>query len=233
MAQGQIDLLDLFGQVSKTMQKNQKDLNKADTYNHDHGDHMVEIFDVITQAMKDKKTADPATQLEYAAQLLRKQSRSGSGKLYAEGLKRASKNVTGKELNIATILNILQMVMGAGNANKGGIDVGDLLGGLLGQGAGGGQSGGGDLLGGLLGGLTGSGNGSSDNGLDLGDLLGAGMDLMNAGKSGTSGQSNKTGLEALAGTLLKGATMTETPHRAQSSELVTKTMLEALMGMAK
>lgn len=241
MANGQINLLDLFGQVSKTMQKNQKKLNEADSYNHDHGDHMVETFDVISQAMKEKKNADPADQLEYAAKLLRNQAGSGSGKLYAEGLKKAAKTVTGKELNAGTILSVLQTIMGAGgksaDASGGGgllgslmgqeagsaSSGGDLLGSLLGQSSGG-SSGGGDLLGSLLGGLGGAGD-SSQEGLDLGDLLGAGMDYM------SSKQSGKSDMEALTGALLKGATMTQSPHRAQSSELVTSTLLKALSTM--
>jgi hypothetical protein len=238
MANGQISLLDLFGQVSKTMQKNQKKLNEADSYNHDHGDHMVEIFDVISQAMKEKKNADPADQLEYAAKLLRNQAGSGSGKLYAEGLKKAAKTVTGKELNAGTILSVLQTIMGAGGTSAGASDGGGLLGSLMGQAAGGASSGsdllgsllgqssgsssgGGDLLGSLLGGLGGTGD-SSQEGLDLGDLLGAGMDYM------SSKQSGKSDMEALTGALLKGATMTQSPHRAQSSELVTSTLLKAL-----
>ena len=240
MASNQINLLDLFGQVSKTMQKNQKKLNQADTYNHDHGDHMVQIFEVISQAMKEKKNADPADQLEYAAKLLRKEAPSGSGKLYAEGLKKAAKTAIGKELNAGTILSILQTIMGGGgtSAKSSGGDLlgslmgqaaggtsggGDLLGSLLGQ-AGGGSSGSGDLLGSLLGGLGGASS-SGQDGLDLGDLLGAGMEYM------SNKQSGKSDMEALTGALLKGATMTQSPHRAQSSELVTNTLLEALSSM--
>lgn len=78
MAGEQIDLFSLFKQVSKSVKQNKTTLNKADSYNHDHGDNMVEIFDVITQAMKEKKSADPADQLEYAAQLLRNKTSSGS-----------------------------------------------------------------------------------------------------------------------------------------------------------
>ena len=55
MAQNQIDLFSMFNQVTKAMQESKQSLNDADTYNHDHGDHMVEIFEVITQAMKEKK----------------------------------------------------------------------------------------------------------------------------------------------------------------------------------
>jgi len=35
---------------------------------------MVEIFRVITEAMETKQSIDPAGQLEYASQLLRKKS---------------------------------------------------------------------------------------------------------------------------------------------------------------
>jgi hypothetical protein len=226
MASGQINLLDLFSLVSGTMQKNQKKLNEADSYNHDHGDHMVHIFEVVTQAMKEKKNADPADQLEYAADLLRKESQSGSGKLYAEGFKRAAKTVTGKKLDAGSILTILQTVMGSSGASKS--SGGDLLGSLLGQATGGSGSGG-NLLGSLLGGLSGAadGGGDGDAGLDLGDLLGAGMDFM------ASKQSGKSDLEALTGALLKGAVMTESTHRAQSSELVTNTLLQALSSLMK
>ena len=227
MASGQINLLDLFSLVSGTMQKNQKKLNEADSYNHDHGDHMVHIFEVVTQAMKEKKNADPADQLEYAADLLRKESQSGSGKLYAEGFKRAAKTVTGKKLDAGSILTILQTVMGSSGSSKssGG---GDLLGSLLGQ-ATGGSSSGGNLLGSLLGGLSGAadGGGDGDAGLDIGDLLNVGMDFM------ASRQSGKTDIEALTGALLKGAVMTESPHRAQSRELVTNTLLQALSSSMK
>ena len=69
MAKNQIDLFSMFKQATQAMQENKSSLNEADTYNHDHGDHMVEIFEVITQAMKEKKDADPADQLEYAAKI--------------------------------------------------------------------------------------------------------------------------------------------------------------------
>src|SRR4030043_1723212 len=113
MASEQIDLLSLFGQATKTLKKSQTTLNQADTYNHDHGDHMVEIFDVITQAMKTKKNAEPADQLEYAAQLLRQKTSSGSSTVYANGLEQAAKQVLGKELNVSTIMAIIQALMGS------------------------------------------------------------------------------------------------------------------------
>lgn len=68
----QIDLVKLFGAVANNMGNQRESLNQADTYNNDHGDNMVEIFEVVTQAVKEKKNADPADQLAYASEILRR-----------------------------------------------------------------------------------------------------------------------------------------------------------------
>jgi hypothetical protein len=212
MASGNIDLASLFKQVSKAVAQNQTSLNEADTYNHDHGDHMVEIFDVISQAMKDKKSADPADQLEYAAQLLRKKSSSGSATLYADGLANAAKQVTGKNLDTGAVVNILQSLLGAGTAAKTGSagGGGDMLGSLLGQ----------------LGGSSSSSSGGSGEGLDMGDLLNAGMNYMAAKQSG------KSDLEAITGAILSSSQVASgSTARSQSSELVASTLLGALTKM--
>jgi len=203
----QIDLVSLFKKVSKSVKQNRDSLNQADTYNHDHGDNMVEIFDVITKAMKEKKNAEPADQLEYAAQLLREKSKSGSGKLYANNLESAAKKLTGKELDISSILIILQTLMGASQKTEG-EKSGNLMGSLLGQ-------------------LTGGEEGASGRGIDLGDLLHMGMDLL------SSAQGGESGLDALAGKILSGSQMAESDYRSKSGEIVTKTLLEALGSMMK
>ena len=71
MSPSKVNLLKAFQAVSQALNQNQSALNQADTYNHDHGDNMVEIFRVITQAMDEKKGASPAGQLTYASELLR------------------------------------------------------------------------------------------------------------------------------------------------------------------
>ena len=229
MAKNQIDLFSLFNQVTKTMQDSQTSLNKADTYNHDHGDHMVEIFEVITQAMKEKKNADPAVQLEYAASLLRKQAKSGSGKLYAQGVNEAAKQMEGKDLNAGSIMSMLQTVLGAGEApaSKPAAS-GDMLGSLLGSLVGGGKADAQDNgldLGDLLGSLSGAGSSDAKDDLDLGDLLGVGMDYLSAKQGG------KSTLEALTGALVSGSQMASSPYREQSSQLMTATLLKGLTSM--
>jgi len=217
MANEQIDLFSLFKQVSKSVKQNKTSLNQADPYNHDHGDNMVEIFDVITRAMKEKKTADPADQLEYAAQLLRSKTGSGSGQVYASGLESAAKQVLGKDLNIGTIMTIIQSLMGStqqSNQQTAQTAGSDMIGSLMGQ-----------LLGGA--GKTGAGSSGTGQGLDLTDLLGAGMNYMSAKQSG------KSDIEAITGALMSGSTMAQTPYRAQSGEVVTSALLKALTSMLK
>ena len=209
MAKNQIDLFALFNQVAKTMKDSKTSLNKADTYNHDHGDHMAEIFEVIAQAVKEKKSADPADQLEYAASLLRNKAKSGSGKLYAHGLKEAAKQMVGKDLDAGSIISMMQTVLGAGEAPAATKPAasGDMLGSLLGSLVGGGKTGGGE------------------GGMDMGDLLGAGMRFLSAKQGG------KSNLEAITGALVSGSQMASSPYREQSSRLVTSTMLKALTSM--
>ena len=161
------------------------------------------------------REAEPAHQLEYAAQLLRQKTSSGSSTVYANGLEQAAKQVLGKELNVSTIMAIIQALMGSSQLpgqQSSQASGGDMLGTLVGQ---------------LLGGKGSTGASASGQGLDLSDLLGAGMDYMSAKQSG------KSDLEAITGALLNGSTMAETPHREQSGEVVTNALLGALAKMMK
>jgi len=211
MSGEQINLLDIFKQVSKTMKTNQDALNEADDYNHDHGDHMVEIFEVITAAMKEKKNADPADQLEYAAQLLRSKSSSGSAQVYAKGLTQASKDINGKSVDLNTIVPLLQTLMSGGEAKTAAASSSD--------------SGLGDLLGSLLGGTTAPETKDADQGLDLSDLLGAGLSYMQSKQNGSSD------VEALTKALVNSTLTGEKTYRSQSGELVTNTVLQVLSGL--
>jgi len=198
-----IDLVDLFQTAAGALQKNRTELNQADSYNKNHGDNMVEIFEVITQAMKAKQNADAPTQLEYAAQLLRQKSNSGSASVYAEGLASASKQVSGNVVSPDMAMNLLQTLMNGG------------------QGAADQQSGGGigDLLGGLLGG--------DDGELDSSDLLGAGLAFLNSKQSGDDN------LEALSKAFVSTTQMSNSDHRSQSGQLVTNAVLQLLSSQLK
>lgn len=109
-------------------------------------------------------------------------------------------------------MTIIQALMGS--AQQSGQGSGDMLGSLMGQ-----------VLGGAN--TSGASSGGTEQGLDLNDLLGAGMNFMAAKQSG------KSDIEALTGVLMSGSSMAQTPHRAQSGEVVTSALLGALTSMMK
>ena len=256
-----LNLASLFGSVTDSLSAQKETLNNADTYNHDHGDNMVQVFNVITQAMQARKNASPADQLLYASQLLRQQT-SGSAQVYAQGLAQASEEFKGqKQVTPNNAINLIQALMGGGQASTAPTQsgMGNLLGSLLGGGTtasqqsqggmgdllgsllGGGsttpqqtqgnlsaqpQGGIGDLLGSLLGGnsstQTQSQGQQASSGLDVGDLLNAGMSFMNAKNQGQSS------LQALVGALVGSSAMGNSPHRSQSGALVANSLLQAI-----
>jgi hypothetical protein len=252
-----LNLASLFQTVAGSLTSQRENLNNADTLNHDHGDNMVQVFNMISQAMATKKDATPADQLEYASQLLRQQ-KSGSAAVYAQGLAQASTEFKGqKQVTTDNAIGLIQALLGGGQAStaqpQGGM--GDLLGSLLG---GGGtaaqqpQGGIGDLLGSLLGGgntgtqqpqggtedLLGSLLGGANNaqpqqqapqqdsgGLDVGDLLNAGMAFMNTKQQGGNN------MQAIVNALVSGSAMGNSQHRSQSGALVVNSILQTIGGL--
>jgi hypothetical protein len=230
-----LNLANLFQSVASSLTDQRQNLNSADTYNHDHGDNMVEVFNVISQAMQEKQNADPADQLAYASQLLR-QRNSGSAQVYAQGLSQASKEFKGQQqVSPDNAINLIQALLGGGQASTAQPQsgMGDLLGSLLGgrnaatQQS---QSGIGDLLGSLLGGGTTAAqqpqNQQASNGLDVSDLVNAGMAFMNTKSQGGNN------MEAIVNALVSGSAMGNSQHRSQSGALVVNSLLQAIGGMA-
>ncbi len=205
---GQIDLANIFQSVTSALSSQQNDLNEADGYNHDHGDHMVQIFDLIQSAVA-KKTGKPvADQLAYASKVVEKEATSGSGKLYAEGLANAAANFKGTDLNVDNIGTLVQSLMNVkqqnqtSQANETGQDSGN-------------------MLGSLLSGLTGNqNNAEADNSLGLDDLFRAGMAFY---QSKQGGESNGT---AMMDALMAASPMGQTAHRSQSGSIVASTIMQ-------
>ncbi|MHC1740497.1 MAG: DAK2 domain-containing protein [Anaerolineaceae bacterium] len=248
-----IDLVQLFGTVAQTLNQNKSAMNEADTYNHDHGDNMVQIFDVITQAMKAKSGTSPADQLGYASQLLKKQSSSGSAQIYSEGLSDAAKQFAGqKSLTAENITQLVTALLGASpspSANQGTTPEGDLIGSLLGALTGNatdqtpsvnptGQvntNAGGDLIGSLLESLTGTDTGqktpsttqNNPGSIDLGDIVNAGLTFFQTKQSGGSN------MTALINALTASSKVGSQDYRAQSGALVATTLINAVTKMAQ
>jgi hypothetical protein len=230
----QINLVNVFKTVAGSLSAQRETLNDADTYNHDHGDNMVEIFNVISQAMQAKKTANPADQLEYASQLL-SQQKSGSAQVYAQGLTQASKEFQGKkQVTPDNALTLIQALLGGGQApaSQPQAGLGNLLGSLAEAGGAPAQqskTGTGDLLGMLLGVSNTTPaqtqNQQADAGIDVGDLLNAGMAFMNTKSQGGNN------MQAIVNALVSSSAMGNSGHRSQSGALVVNSLLQAISGI--
>ena len=154
-----VDLVKLFSAVAETMMENQDALNQADEYNQDHGDHMVDIFQLITGAMKEAPKGDVSSGLSTASDLLTKK-KSGSAAMYAKGLAQAAEYFQDQDLDVTQLLPLLQTMLGGGEAS-----VSKDFGGLL------------DSLVGSIGG---------EDGLDMGDILSAGAAFLQSKQEGDS-----------------------------------------------
>ncbi len=208
MPSNQIDLSQLFGQVVQSLSQNQGALNQADEYNKNHGDNMVEIFKLVTQALQEKKDAKPAAQLKYAASQVRKIG-SGSAQVYAKGLARAAKDIKGNAVDTSNVMQlVLDLIAGGKKVNPSP------------------QSG--DPLSSILTGLMSAGQQSSgDDKLDAGDLLTAGLAFLSAKQSG------EDTLGAAVKALVAESPLSQAPHREQSGQVVLDTLLKTIGSMAQ
>ncbi len=161
MAEKSIDLVSVFNTVSTVLSENKTKLNAADTYNQDHGDNMVQVFNLITQAIGQKKDSDPVDQLKFAGEQLLANQKSGSAAMYGENLLQAAQAFQGKQLTADNGLQLVQLLLGAQQAKT--------------------QEGG--VLGSLLSSFTGGG---TSDGLDAGDFLNAGMAFFQSKQQGDS-----------------------------------------------
>ena len=203
------DLSALFNVVAQTLAANQSSLNQADTENQNHGDNMVQAFNMIAQSMSNQRGLAPSTQLRHASQYLAQNAQSGSGQVYAQGLAQAAQQFRGqKAVTPDNAMLLIQSLLGGGQQaapQMGGDLLGSLLGGQQSQAAGGGLS----------------------DGIDVGDLLNAGMAFMNAKQQG---QDN---LQAALSALMSAGPMAQKPHRQQSGQVVANALLQAIAGMAQ
>ncbi len=222
-----MDLSTLFNVAAQALTANQASLNQADTENQNHGDNMVQIFHMISESLASQQGSAPSSQLQHASNYLAQNGTSGSAQIYAQGLAQAAQQLQGHSaITPENAMLLVQSLLGGGQQQAAAPAGGDLLGALLGGGQAAPQ--GGDLLGTLLGGDQSVPQAASQqsDGIDLGDVLNAGMAFMNAKQQG---QDN---LQAALSALVSAGPMAQKTHRQQSGQLVANALLQAIGNMA-
>jgi hypothetical protein len=206
--QKQVDLTSLFQMATQALTENRSALNQADTENQNHGDNMVQVFNMISQVLSEQQGGSPSQQLEHASQFLAQNGASGSAHLYSQMLSQAANQMQGQsQVTLDNAMILVESLLGGRQTAT---------------------SGGTDLLGGLLGGQPQpSGAPGQDNALDLGDLLNAGLSFMNAKQQG---QDN---LQAALTAIMSAGPMSQKPHRMQSGQVVANALMQVIAGMSK
>lgn len=223
-----LDLASLFNVATQALAANQSSLNQADTENQNHGDNMVQAFGMISQALAGQQGASPSQQLGHASQYLAQNGNSGSSQVYSQGLALAAQQLQGQSaVTPDNAMLLVQSLLGGGQ-QSGSQGANDLLGALMGGGQQTGSQSGADVLGALLGGgqTASTADGQADAGLDMGDLLNAGMTFMNAKQQGAGN------LQAALSALMAAGPLGQKPHRQQSGQVVGNALLQAISGMS-
>lgn len=195
-----MDLSTIFKSVTAQLTDQQSTLNEADEFNHDHGDHMVQIFSLIQNAVSQKSEQPVAEQLEYASQVVEKEAESGSAKLYAQGLANAASSFTGTELQPDTLGLLVKGLLNVEEPPQKKQET--------------------NLLGSLLSGLMGKKETSeSEQKLGVDELLRAGMAFYQSKQDGGSTT------DALIGALLAASPLGQSTHRSMSGSLIASTIM--------
>jgi len=196
-----MDLSTIFQSVTAQLTDQQSTLNEADTYNHDHGDHMVQIFSLIQNAVSQKSEQPVAKQLNYASQVVEKEADNGSGKLYAQGLAKAAQNFSGSELQPDTLGLLVKSLLNVDEPPQQKQET--------------------NFLGSLLSGLTGKPDTSEkDQKLGIDELMRAGMAFYQSKQEGGSTT------EALMGALMAASPLGASTHRSMSGSMVASTIMD-------
>jgi hypothetical protein len=177
------------------------------------------------QVIANQQGASPSQQLSSASQYLAQNSTSGSAQVYSQGLAQAAQQFQGQStVTPDNAMTLIQSLLGGGQSAPS--QGGDLLGSLLG----GQQQSQSQRKAAICWGVTGrrcsagQSGGQQQDGIDLGDILNAGMNFMNA---------NNRDRTTCKGSLLMSAGPMAKPHRQQSGQVVANALLQAVAGMAK
>jgi hypothetical protein len=198
MAEQPIDLSQVFQIVASALAQDKDNLNRADSYNRNHGDNVVQAFQTIAMAMAEKPGAPQSAQLSHASRTLTQQ-RSGSAQFYAQALAEASREADDGSLDVADALKLAQVLLGGGKpaGSDAGLD---------------------NVLAGVMGSLAGD---ASRRRAGSDDLVSAGLAFL----SSPQGQQLVSGL---LGSLTAGDQKQPAPHRAESGALIAGTLMQAI-----
>jgi hypothetical protein len=211
------ELARVFQAVVDVLAQQREGLNHADTVNNNHGDHMLEIFRIATQAVQDLPLASLPGVLEQAGRLLTQLEDNASAQVYAHGLEQFGRAFHQHQVEFDDLARYLRQVL----------EVPPTSGTTSGQAASSSKAEtGGEVLKALVAGLVAwgqveNGENPSEKGVDMGYLFELGITYMQAKSRGG------TRLEVLSEAAVNASPLSRVPYRAQSGKLAFNALLQA------
>jgi hypothetical protein len=208
------ELAPLFQAVGAALRQNQAALNQADILNGNHGDHMVEIFDLAARAAQEYDQLGMSQAMLHASQLLEQTEGNGSAQVYARGLACLADQFQRQEIELPDLVFFIQKSLAedkdAQNESQKSTAASS-----------------GKTLKTLLTGLAAwsqseSGQPVSERPLDMGALFEFGMAYIQAKQRGGSR------VEVLSDAAASVSPLGSVPHRYQSGKLAIQALLQAI-----
>jgi hypothetical protein len=202
-------LAPLFAAVGQALEHSQQALNQADTLNGNHGDHIVQVFQVAAGAVQEQADLPLADAMDYAAARLEGLAHNGSAQTYARGLRQIAGQLRRYGVSLDDLVSYVRGVL-EGEGTTGAL-----------------ASPSGDVLKALAGGLVAWGKAESgqeipDQPLDIGALFEFGMLYLQAR------QRRGSRAQVLADAAASASPLSKLPHRYASGKLAIQALLEAM-----
>ena len=203
----------LFEAVGNALLQNRENLNQADRVNANHGDHMIEVFQIAAGASREKEGESLAEEMEYAANLLESRISNGSAQTYSRGLRQIAIQMRSREISLDELISFVQNILEEENPAQEKIQEFELRPN--------------EILKALLTGLAGwskveEGKDPSGNQLDLGSLFDFGVAYFQARLHSSDR------IEILADTAASASPLGKIPHRRLSGMIAFRALLEAM-----
>jgi hypothetical protein len=211
------DLAHVFQAATDALSQQREALNQVDPANANHGDHMLEIFQVATRAVQSLPLSNLSDTLEQASRLLAQLEDNASAQVYGRGLDQFGQAFRRNQIEFGDLAGYIQYILHENSAGN----------------APGGQAAaaiktdkGAEVLKALVSGLAAWGqveNGEipSEKGVDVGYLFELGMIYLQAKNRGGSR------LEVLSEAAVNASPLSRVPYRLQSGKLAFHALLQA------
>jgi hypothetical protein len=202
------NFLALFDEVASRLEGERAALNAADPINGNHGDHMVEIFQTVSQFARQGAPQDLPGAMEDAARSLRAKIGNGSAQVYALALEQFAAQFREHNISASRLLAYIRDVLDEESDRKQK------------------PEGMGEVLKALVGGLSGwdsaQQDGSQGRGAKMGYLFDLGIAYLQAKQRGGSRA------EILADAAATASPLKNLLHRELSGKIAIQSLLEAI-----